>query len=90
MLIVSQDIAIIHTFSPPSGNSLHVCSIYTVWNESPVEEKSSMDERAEQKYLEQGSISTACRVNLANLYKLTRGDDGYQFPLLRTNVFQKQ
>jgi len=74
-------------------NSVHVCSIYTAWSESSVEAKASMDEKTEQNCSEQGSISMAvpeCMVNLANLYKLTRVDDGFHFPLLRTKVFQKQ
>lgn len=61
--------------------------------ECPVDEKSSLNEKTEQKYLEQDSISLAeneCRVNLANLYNLARGNDEYHLPSHKTNVVQKQ
>lgn len=36
------------------------------------------------------SRETECGVNLANPYKLTRGNDGYHLPSLRAGVFDKQ
>lgn len=81
-----------YTFFPPSVNSMQNCSIYMAWNQCPVDQKSSMNEKIGQKYLEQESISLAkneSRVNLGNLYNLTRGDGEYHLPSRRTNVVQK-